>query len=265
MKKVLVSIIAIFTILLTCSVSIIAIFAMFSTFCEEFYLSVYKKNVHWTSDNDILEFSVEGLNEGYGYGTIKLDNEVIDIVVSFWSRGDGELYVWSKEALDEANEMQNMNLCLIMFSISPGREPRYGHELDILTLNTAVNGTGNSDYNQLEFNIYRSDLPVEQYDAKNHLGVTWTNTEYNIFLDSTLDSHFMRKIYGTLIQDEETKSIYLGFLDNQLFEVYIIEDDVETLVLSGSYTTQLKELNLVFEYNSIFDNITQLTLSSSTY
>jgi len=245
-------------------VSIISIFALFLTSCD-YTLDVYKNNVHWTSDNNIIEFSIEGLNRDLGYGTLKLDNEVIDIVVGFFYLGARELYVWSKEALDESYKQGNTNVCLISFTMDSARKQHAGGELDRLTLTTAMNETGISEYNRLEFDIYRSDLPIEQYDAKNHFGVIWSNTEFNISLESTIDAYFTRKIYGTLIVNEETKSIYLSFLDNRLFEVYVVEDDTETLVLSGSYTTQLRELTLLLEYNSIFDEITQLTLSSLDY
>jgi len=108
-------------------VSIIAIFAIFLSSCDD-NLSVYKSNVHWTSDNDILEFSIEGLNHGYGYGTFKLENEFIDIVVVFSYLGVGELIVWSEEALDESNESHNINVCLISFTMSSARKQQAGGE-----------------------------------------------------------------------------------------------------------------------------------------
>ncbi len=117
-------------------------------------MKVIKENVQWTSDSDILEFKIIGDEQYLGTGTFKKGDEYITVIIYF-AMPRMEIEVYPDSPFEHWRERTHYGTELIVFDCE-----MLNFEGDRLRLTTIVNYTGIASYDDLSFELIRTDIDV---------------------------------------------------------------------------------------------------------
>lgn len=191
-------------------------------------MDVIQYNVSWKSDNDLLTFTIEGIDTYVGTGTFGFNDKKIPVVV-YLSMPSLELIVFDETSFNQWIDTGDDRHALIMFGCKLNGS---SHKLSATTLE---NNTGLESYDNLSFGLSISRLNKEELNAANHIRIKWANINETINFMRNLDSAFNQRATGNMLIDNAYISTYLLFKSDHKFEIYRSSD--EMLLLSGSYET----------------------------
>lgn len=212
-----------------------------------------KPFTRWFSEDDRLEFEIQGILDNYGLGTI-LVNEVEIPVAVLLDHVNQELVLFRYEDLDENFTYADY----LVFQIVPYRRNAFAVEEERMKLISTKNNTGDETLDSAVFDLYREDLDPNQFDAKEYAGTSWKNEEYGLFLVSNRKSDFTKEIPGTVDYQGGEIEVEFLFLENERFEIRTGDE----VLLTGTYATEDSSLILVFENSGLFEGISSLTLEA---
>lgn len=187
-------------------------------------------NVRWTSSDNILTFTFEGLDQYYGTGFLKLEEETIPVMVNF-SMPKMIFYLFDESTYHQWQNNGNIEETALMSF----RGKMIQSHTTKICLNTTENRTGIAAYDNLELEMTRTDLKGEEHDAARHLRATWKSEEHCLILSRKSDSAFSKKADGQIEINNELVKVIFQFEDEQKF--IIRKETDEVLLLEGTYTT----------------------------
>lgn len=117
---------------------------------------VIKQNVEWTSDNDLLTFTIEGEEQYNGEGTLKIDDTLIPVKI-FIAIPAYEIYVFDEPTYLQWQDTGNTSVALIMFGFK--RLNTQGTSIEIIS---TVNQSSYPELDNLKFMMTRTDLKSKQ-------------------------------------------------------------------------------------------------------
>ncbi|MDR0831994.1 MAG: hypothetical protein LBM99_03775 [Bacillales bacterium] len=202
---------------------------------------IYKRNVKWKSDDDILEFKIEGSQSGLGYGKIKVEDEYMNIVVIL-GLPRIQLRIYNEEKLLESIERNNDN---IVFLELGGTKVNY--KVDEIEWKVNINNSNLDYFDDMVIITKRTDIPLGELNAINHLGASWKNQNNDFELNSSALVYFTHEIFGEILLNQNKTPIKFMFLEDNKFEIYSLVED--TLISNGSYSTVFLES----EKNQFYD------------
>lgn len=202
-------------------------------------ISLGKKYVKWTSQDDVLQFDIQGpFNEENGYGTLRINDEYI-IVKTYLNLGVGPLILTIYEFED-----QNM---LLEFEVD------YVNKTT-LNLTVQINETNLETFDNLQLTITRTDISKEDLDAKKFLYANFSNEEYGLDINGGYLTAFSRN--GEIEYDNQELNIRIDYLSDSKFEIY--DNSNNEFLFSGQYISTKEYIELVLDSNDFYPN----TLSS---
>lgn len=210
--------------------------------CVYDFHNVYKENVRWTSQNDLLEFDIQGpYNEKEGYGKIKINDEIINVLFYLDIEFGQTLYIFTFDDYDHP---------IIEFEIDIIK----GTVLNIMTYS---NDSGDLIYDDLQITINRTDLSEEDLDAKKYLYANFVNEEYGININGGYLTAFSRS--GEMNYDNRDLDIRIDYLNDNKFEIYDSYDNA--LLFSGQYISTKEYIELILNSNDFFpSSLSSITL-----
>ncbi|MCK9235583.1 MAG: hypothetical protein WC225_05390 [Acholeplasmataceae bacterium] len=187
-------------------------------------------NVRWTSNDNILTFTFEGLDQYYGTGFFKLEEETIPVMVNF-VMPKMVFYLFDENTYNQwHNDGDMKEAALISFQ---GKMIQ-SHTMKI-RLKVKENRTGISEYDDLELEITRTNLKTDEYDAARHLCVIWEDESLDITLKRRSNSVFNKRAEGQMTVNDELVNVIFQFEDERKF---IVRKEIdEVLLFEGTYTT----------------------------
>jgi len=201
--------------------------------CNKDFKGVYKENVRWTSQNNLLEFDIQGpYNEKEGYGKIKINDEIITVRVHLDIEFGGWLYII---------EFSDFNHIIMEFDI----DTINGTTLNLITYS---NNSGDLSYDDFQLTINRTDLNEDDLDAKKYLYADFINEEYGLNIDGGYLTWFSRS--GEISYNNQVFEIRIDYLEDYKFEIYDSNDN--ELLFSGQYITTKEYIELVLDSNDFF-------------
>jgi len=207
--------------------------------CNKDFKGVYKENVRWTSQNNLLEFDIQGpYNEKEGYGKIKINDEILNVLVHLDIELGGWLYII---------DFSDFNHIIMEFDI----DTINGTTLNLITYS---NNSGDLSYDDLQLTINRTDLNEDDLDAKKYLNADFINEEYGLNIDGGYLTWFSRN--GEIEYDNQELNIRIEYLSDSKFEIY--DNSNNEFLFSGQYISTKEYIELVLDSNDFYPN----TLSS---
>jgi hypothetical protein len=201
--------------------------------CNYDFKGVYKENVRWRSQDDLLEFEIQGpYNEKEGYGKIKINDEIINVYVHLDIEFGGWLNIM---------DFNDFNHTIIEFDI----ETINGTVLNLITYS---NNSGDLIYDDLQLTINRTDISEEDLDAKKYLFANFVNEEYGLNINGGYLTAFSRN--GEMNYDNRDLDIRIDYLNDNKFEIYDNNDNA--LLFSGQYTSTKKYIELILDSNDFY-------------
>ncbi len=196
-------------------------------------ISLRKKYVKWTSQDDVLQFDIQGpFNEENGYGTLRINDEYI-IVKTYLNLGVGPLILTIYEFED-----QNM---LLEFEVD------YVNKTT-LNLTVQINETNLETFDNLQLTITRTDISEEDLDAKKYLYANFVNEEYGIKINGGYLSAISRS--GEINYNNQVFDIRIDYLNDNKFEAY---DSIDNeLLFSGQYISTKEYIELILDSNDYY-------------
>lgn len=196
-------------------------------------ISLRKNYVKWTSQDDVIQFDIQGpYNNENGYGTLKLNNEDI-IIKTHLNLGVGPLML---RIYDFANQS-----LLLEFEVD------YVNKTT-LDLTLLINGTGQGNFDNLQLTINRTDLSEEELDAKKYLYADFVNEEYGLNINGGYLTAFSRS--GEIDYNNQVFDIRIDYLDDYKFEIY--DSNNNELLFSGQYISTKEYIELILNSNDFY-------------
>ncbi len=201
--------------------------------CNYDFNNVYKENVRWTSQDDLLEFDIQGpYNKKEGYGTIKINDEIINIVVNLDIQFGGSILIFTFDDFKHP-------ILEFGFDIIKGT---------VLNLITYSNDSGDAIYDNQQLIISRTDLTEEDLDAKKYLYANFVNEAYGLNINGGYLTAFSRS--GEINYNNQVFDIRIDYLDDDKFEIYDSNDNA--MLFSGQYISSKEYIELVLDSNDFY-------------
>ena len=218
------------TILLVCILFLISILSS----CVSFKTVSLRKNyVKWTSQDDVLQFDIQGpYNEEDGYGTLRLNDEYI-MIITHLNLGVGPLML-------RIFEFENQSM-LLEFEVD------YVNKTT-LNLKVHINETGLENFDTLQMTINRTDIRDEDLDARKYFYANFVNEQYGLNINGGYLTAISRS--GEINYNNQVFDVRIDYLDDNKFEIYDSNDNA--LLFSGQYISTKEYIELILDSNDFY-------------
>jgi hypothetical protein len=206
-----------------------------------------KNNVEWFDPDGIFKLKSMGYNNGLGTGEIKISDVYSSCYFVFT--------YFSQLRVIIANETDDN---IIGFKMST---PRIHGKKDYtkIQLERSDITLNNVYYEKFSTILSRRDLNYEELEPQKYMNAIWRGLfSLDIIIYSSDDNpiNYYTNFIGTLTFNDLTSQIVFNFLDNHQYEIKTISDELETIILTGSYhidPTNYENMILSIDYDNIFN------------
>ena len=189
---------------------------------------------YWQSEDNLLFFSIQGIQQHDGMGTMLILDEEVDVFVELYPH---IIRLMIYEIKDDAVDFENP---MMIFKIETG-------SLDGLTMTllSEENNTQDTFYDDTTLHMSRRDLNKEDdiIDARYYYGTHFYSDTSSWYFECLFDNGKLYQWIGKIVMDDKVRSVILILKENQQYE--IVENG--EIILRGTYETDGLSLTLLME------------------
>ena len=210
------------------------------------YSESRQANIAWDSDDFELHLRTQGGESSKVYGTIEIENNVIEIVGMFyWNQSS--LCIYTRNQV-ESNEVDLDDVDpYIIFDIIPVFLSNSS-----IKLKTRENEPGYDILGDLKITLNISEIKNEDRNAKYFLLTSWYNETSGIYFHNNYNTIYSNISYGTIQVEDEIIDIEFIYIDEENYAIQEVESS--QLIISGEYYLDGDNLVLLVDNDEYFQN-----------